>query len=91
MNYNGAVNKAPLYAAPNFSGYRQFTEAPVPEGSGAMSAWTGVVQPFASDGSARRFLCVAAAEESLLVHEITPCSRRPIRFRTSIAPASVLA
>jgi hypothetical protein len=52
---------APL-AAPGISEYPQFVRTTVPPGSGAMRAWTGIIQPFIDHGNARRFLtCVESS------------------------------
>lgn len=58
-----AYPPAPLNAAPEIPDYPQFGRAPVPSGSGATTAWIGVVRPFIDDAAARRFLrCLEAGK-----------------------------
>jgi len=62
---------APLDAAPAIPDYPQFGRAPVPADSGAVAAWTGVVQPFLGDAVARQFLRCLEAGKSFDVVEGT--------------------
>jgi hypothetical protein len=60
---SSAYLPAPLNAAPVIPDYPQFGRGPVPADSGAVAAWTGVVQPFFDDAAARRFLrCLEAGK-----------------------------
>jgi hypothetical protein len=68
VSHGQAVKGALLYAAPTLTTYRQFAEVPVPAGSAALSAWTGAIQPFSSDDSARGFLRDATAGKQIWIH-----------------------
>lgn len=53
---SSAYSPAPHLAALEIPEYPQFERTAVPLGTGAVSAWKGVIQPFADDDSAQRFL-----------------------------------
>jgi SEC-C motif len=62
-----ASYEAPRDGAPLSLLYPQFIRVPVPAGTGAASAWRGVIQPFDSDSSARAFLQDAEADRTIWV------------------------
>lgn len=74
-----AYQPAPLNAAPPIPDYPQFARTPVPAESGAVAAWTGVVQPFIDDAVARRFLRCLEAGKSFDVVEGTIDADAPAR------------
>ncbi len=68
MSPDEEAKLASQFAAPNLTEYNQFIEAQVPEGSGAVSAWIGEIQPFRSDESARGFLRDALNSVPIWIH-----------------------
>lgn len=58
-------------ATPEIPEYPQFVYSAIPVGSNAFRAWTGVVQPFRDDETARRFLRCVEANSSFDIIEGT--------------------
>lgn len=58
-------------ATPEIPEYPQFVRSQIPAGSNAVGAWTGAVQPFLNDETARRFLRCVEANSSFDIVEGT--------------------
>lgn len=69
MGDSSILDEAPSPSAPPISAYPQFTEVPVPLGSGALRAYRGFIRPFSDDATARRVLKGIAANKPLSVCE----------------------
>jgi hypothetical protein len=67
MNLDPGSEPAPARTAPWLNDYPQFETAPIPEKSGAVSAWRGKIKPFNSGPSARAFLRDAEAGEEIWI------------------------
>jgi hypothetical protein len=61
------MGAGPESSAPLCVEYPQFSPVPVPEGSDAVEAWIGTIQPFTDDESARGFLTSIEDDRELFI------------------------